>query len=145
MIIEKPEIKKYCSFYMSDFHLEMILVPYINQHFHENENVIISTQKNLKDSVNILMSKMNLNQKDKERILELNWNNNQINNIEENANVIIVGNKEFINKENQKLEKMKTKDVKVIDCYDFEEVKDDINKIIKEYDKNLNTIGLNDL
>lgn len=145
MIIEKPEIKKYCSFYMSDFHLEMILVPYINQHFHENENVIISTQKNLKDSVNILMSKMNLNQKDKERILELNWNNNQINNIEENANVIIIGNKEFINKENQKLEKMKTKDVKVIDCYDFEEVKDDINKIIKEYDKNLNTIGLNDL
>lgn len=145
MIIEKPEIKKYCSFYMSDFHLEMILVPYINQHFHENENVIISTQKNLKDSVNILMSKMNLNQKDKERILELNWNNNQINNIEENANVIIVGNKEFINKENQKLEKMKTKDVKVIDCYDFEEVKDDINNIIKEYDKNLNTIGLNDL
>lgn len=145
MIIEKPEIKKYCSFYMSDFHLEMILVPYINQHFHENENVIISTQKNLKDSVNILVSKMNLNQKDKERILELNWNNNQINNIEENANVIIVGNKEFINKENQKLEKMKTKDVKVIDCYDFEEVKDDINKIIKEYDKNLNTIGLNDL
>ena len=145
MIIKKPEIKKYCSFYMSDFHLEMILVPYINQHFHENENVIISTQKNLKDSVNILMSKMNLNQKDKERILELNWNNNQINNIEENANVIIVGNKEFINKENQKLEKMKTKDVKVIDCYDFEEVKDDINNIIKEYDKNLNTIGLNDL
>ena len=145
MIIEKPEIKKYCSFYMSDFHLEMILVPYINQHFHENENVIISTQKNLKDSVNILMSKMNLNQKDKERILELNWNNNQINNIEENANVIIIGNKEFINKENQKLEKMKTKDVKVIDCYDFEEVKDDINNIIKEYDKNLNTIGLNDL
>ncbi len=145
MIIEKPEIKKYCSFYMSDFHLEMILVPYINQHFHENENVIISTQKNLKDSVNILMSKMNLNQKDKERILELNWNNNQINNIEENANVIIVGNKEFINNENQKLENMKTKDVKVIDCYDFEEVKDDINNIVKGYDKNLNTIGLNDL
>ena len=145
MIIEKPEIKKYCSFYMSDFHLEMILVPYINQHFHENENVIISTQKNLKDSVNILMSKMNLNQKDKERILELNWNNNQINNIEENVNVIIVGNKEFINNENQKLENMKTKDVKVIDCYDFEEVKDDINNIVKGYDKNLNTIGLNDL
>lgn len=145
MIINKPETKKYCSFYMSDFHLEMILVPYINQQFQENKNIIILTQKNLKDSVNILMSKMNLNQKDKERILELNWNNNQINNIEENANVIIVGNKEFINNENQKLENMKTKDVKVIDCYDFEEVKDDINNIVKGYDKNLNTIGLNDL
>ena len=61
MIVENKNIEKICSFYVSDFHLEMILMPYINKKLDENKKVIIKTEKNLKDTVEVLISKMNIN------------------------------------------------------------------------------------
>ena len=71
MVVEN-RIEKLCCFYVSDFHLEMILLPYINKKI--EENIIIKTERNLEETVNILVSKMNLNEKNKEKILSLGWN-----------------------------------------------------------------------
>ena len=38
MVVENEKTEKIYSIYVSDFHLEMILVPYINEKINNNEN-----------------------------------------------------------------------------------------------------------
>ena len=73
MITKENKLEKTCSFYVSEYHLEMILVPYINKKIEEKYNVEIITQKNLKDTVKTLMDKINLEEQRKNKILNLNW------------------------------------------------------------------------
>lgn len=135
MVVQNKRLEKACCFYVSEFHLEMILVPYINERI--EENITILTEKNLRQTVNILISKLNV--KNKERILELEWKGDK--EIKENSNIIIIGSKQFIKEKN---EEVKSKNaVSILDCYDFEEEKDNIDDIIKDYEKSLNTLGKN--
>ena len=69
MVVENNKIEKICCFYVSDFHLEMILVPYINAHI--NENIVIITENDFNETVGILVSKMNLKKENKEIEKEL--------------------------------------------------------------------------
>ena len=71
MVVENKKSEKLCSFYVSDFHLEMILVPYINKKIEENERVIIATEKDLEETVKVLISKLNLKEEKKEKKLKL--------------------------------------------------------------------------
>lgn len=142
MVVEDKRIEKMCSFYVSDFHLEMILVPFINKKIEEKENVIIKTENNLKDSVEILLSKMNLKEENKEKILKLNWNTIENKSIEDKSNVIIIGNKKYIEEVNNQIKQKSIKDITVIDCYNVEDIKDDMDNIINKYSQNLNTMGL---
>lgn len=52
-----------CAFYASDYHLEMIMLPYINENFKNNKTVYVFTQNNLTNTVNTLMEKVNNNLK----------------------------------------------------------------------------------
>ena len=80
-----------------------------------------------------------MNLKNKQKILELGWEGDK--EVKENSNIIIIGSREFIKKKN---EEVKSKNVvSMLDCYDFEEEKDNINDIIKDYEKSLNTLGKN--
>lgn len=142
-MVVKNEMDKLCCFYVSDFHLEMILLPYINKKI--NENIIIKTDKNLRDTIETLISKMNLKEENKEKILRLGWNIDEKQKVEDKSNIIIIGNEEYIKKENEIIKKDNIKDVTVIDCYYFEDIKDKISNIICNYKKNLNTMGLEDI
>ena len=137
MVVQDKTKEKTCCFYVSDFHLEMILVPYINEII--EENITILTEKKLKQTLEILISKMNLKEENKEKILKLGWNGE--NQIKENSNIIIIGSKEYIKKKNEEVKNKNA--VSVLDCYSFEEGKDDIENIIKEYKHTLNTLGKN--
>ena len=75
MLVEH-KIEKLCCFYVSEFHLEMILLPFVNKKIEENENIIIKTEYDLKETLQVLLSKMNLIKENKEKILKLNWNKN---------------------------------------------------------------------
>lgn len=141
LIVKNERIEKICSFYVSDFHLEMILIPYINEKIAQNEEVEIISEKNLRETVNTLISKMNINEENKKRILELKWDKNQ--EIVLKDNMIVVGTKEYLEKINNKIEEEKTRNIKLVNCFDFEEVKGDMGNIIKKYDKSLNTLGFN--
>lgn len=142
MVVEN-KIEKLCCFYVSDFHLEMILLPYINKKI--EENIIIKTDKDLKDTVEILVSKMNLNEENKEKILSLGWNCKENKKIENKSNVIIIGNKKYIEDVNSQIKQENIKEATVIDCYNFEDTKEDMDEIINKYNKNLNTIGLENI
>jgi len=135
MVVKDKRIEKTCCFYVSEFHLEMILVPYINERI--KEKITILTQKNLKETVEILISKMNLKEENKQKILDLVWNVEE--DIKENSNIIIIGSKEFIKNKNQEIKNKNA--ISVLDCYDFEEVVNDINNIRKQYKNTLNTLG----
>lgn len=139
MVAEDKKIKKACSFYVSDFHLEMILLPYINEKIDKNENISILTEKNLKNTIEVLISKTNLKEENKERILSLGWNGEK--NLKEKSNIIIIGTEKYIKEKNEEIKN--TNPSSIIDCYDFEEVKDKMNNIINEYEMSLNTSGNN--
>lgn len=137
MVVQNERKEKTCCFYVSEFHLEMILVPYINEKI--DENITILTEKKLRETLKILISKMNLKEENKEKILKLGWDGEE--EIKENSNVIIIGSKEFIKNKN---EEIKDKNVlSVLDCYDFEKEKDDMENIVKQYKNSLNTLGKN--
>lgn len=136
MVVQNKEIEKTCCFYVSDFHLEMILVPYINEKI--DENIIILTQKNLRETLEILISKMNIKEENKQKILQLKWEGDEP---KENSNIIIIGSKEYISKKNEEIKNINP--VSVLDCYSFEEEKSDMQDIIKNYKKTLNTLGKN--
>lgn len=141
MTANKENTEKKCCFYVSDFHLEMTLVPYINKKIAENRNIIIITENKLEDSVKILLSKMNI--KNKEKILSIDWNNHDIRQTVNKKDLIIItnGSKKFIEQKNKEIDKiLEGEEKERINCYSFEEIKDEILEI-----KNLHSKVLNNL
>ena len=137
MVVQKKKLEKACCFYVSEYHLEMILVPYINDII--EEDITILTDKKLRETLEVLISKMNLKDEEKAKILKLEWDGDK--KIKENSNVIVIGSKEYINKKNNEI--IDKNVVSVLDCYDFDEEKDNINDIVINYSKSLNTLGKN--
>ena len=137
MVVQDERKQKTCCFYVSEFHLEMILVPYINEKI--EEKITILTEKNLKETLTILISKMNLKEENKQKILELGWDGK--NKVQENSNIIIIGSKKYIAQKNKEIEEINV--MSILDCYDFEEEKNNINDIIPKYQNTLNTLGKN--
>ena len=137
MLVQGKIEEKTCCFYVSDFHLEMILVPYINEKI--DENITILTDKNLRETIKILISKMNLDDEKKEKILNLGWEGK--NKVKENTNIIIIGNRNYIKNKNDEIKDRNI--ISILDCYDFEEEKNNIQEIVKQYKNILNTLGKN--
>ncbi|MBR3254990.1 MAG: hypothetical protein IKF97_02000 [Clostridia bacterium] len=134
-----------CAFYASDYHLEMIILPYINKKFNENKNVYVFTQNDLEDTINTLVEKVNIDNKIKNKVLDINWKNedeNKYNNLinDKNAVVFIKGNEKYINKVNTNLNQIKEQNnLEVIDCYYLEEIGNKMPKIITEHSNIITT------
>ena len=143
---------KICSFYTSDYHFEMISLPYINKKIEENKEVIILTENNLENTINKLVSNINLNEDKKEKLLNLNWKNDDLKKfklinkyIENNKNMVVFikGNENYIKNINKNIEKWieKNADIQVIDCYNLEEISEKLDKVAANYTKVLSTKG----
>ena len=76
MITEEQCTEKTCLFCASDYHLEMILLPYIKNKIDKNK-IIIFTENNLEESINVVLNKVNLSESDKKKIRDLNWKNTE--------------------------------------------------------------------
>ena len=66
---ENTSNKKMCEFYVSDYHFEMISLPYIVKNLESKRKVIILTENNLEKSIKTLVSKMILKEEKKNEIL----------------------------------------------------------------------------
>ena len=133
-----------CCFYASDFHLEMTILPYINKKMEQEKEIIIITENNLEESIKILISKINI--KNKEKILKIDWNNKEINNINKDTVIIVNGTQNFIRDINRKiqfLQNEKNPTIELIDCYLFDEVKDQMYEIRDQYEGVLNNLQKN--
>ena len=136
--------QKKCCFYASDFHLEMTILPYINKKMDQEKEIVIITENNLEESIKILISKINI--KNKEEILKIDWNNKGIGRINKNAVIIINGTQNFIKDINEKIELLKENkesSIELVDCYLFDEIKDKMYEISTKYDGVLNNLQKN--
>lgn len=141
MVVKDKKIEKVYSSYVSEYHLEMILVPFINSKIEEKENVVIETEYDMNETLNTLLSKLNLKEENKEKILRLGWNKKE-NNIESKDNVIIIGNKDYIENTNRRIMQKNIEDLTIVDCYKFEDICNNMSEVADKYDFNLNTNGL---
>ena len=143
MITKKQKINKNCCLHVSDFHLEMILLPYLKRRM-KNSEILIYTQNDLAESIKILLDRTNLNIEDKEKILNIKyWDNKNINkNKNENSKeytIIINGNKEYIKEINKKIKILNAEVINVVDCYDINNCIIEPSFIKSNYKNILNT------
>lgn len=146
--------EKTCAFYASDYHFEMISLPYINKKLDESKEVIVLTENNLKETIKTLVSKINLNEDKKVDILKIDWENNDLNKFKKinedikskkDMVIFVKGKENYIKNINENIEKWteKSKNVEIIDCYDMEEISQDMNNIMDQYKFTLKTTGKN--
>jgi hypothetical protein len=140
-----------CAFYASDYHFEMMILPYLDKKIEENNNIVIFTENNLKDTINVLVSKTNLKEEKKEKILNLDWKNNDLKKFEnlkeyekspKETCVFIKGTENYIkNVRNNINTNSKENKLNIIDCYFVDDIDGNINKVAKNYKNILNTKG----
>ena len=146
--------EKTCAFYASDYHFEMISWPYINKKLDESKEVIVLTENNLKETIKTLVSKINLNEDKKVDILKIDWENNDLNKFKKinedikskkDMVIFVKGKENYIKNINENIEKWtkKRKNVEIIDCYDMEEISQDMDNIMDQYKFTLKTTGKN--
>lgn len=145
--------EKLCSFYVSNAHLVTMLIPYLSRKIKEGNNFIIFTQNNLENEVEMLLSKINIKEEEKQKIRNINWKKSlyqenvikeKLENNIENLYIIINGDNEYVERINEKVERINEKNQKnvtIIDCYEVLQVNQEINKILNNHDKILNTSG----
>ena len=63
--------EKTCAFFASDYHFEMISLPYIEKELEKNKKIIILTENDLENTIKNLISKINLNEEKKKKYLIL--------------------------------------------------------------------------
>ena len=160
MSLFENKVEKLCSFYVSDWHLVTMLLPYINKQINEKSNIITILENDIEENIKILTKKLNL--KNEEQILNLDWkksNGFKYSNIEnkmkklENEDILNVifinGSKNYIDVTNKNIEKFlndnrgkyKEINMKIINCYEVSEFNFNIKEILNTHDKILNTSG----
>jgi len=156
--VGQQNIKKLCNFYVSDLHLSVMLLPYLSKQINEDVEITTIFEKLEKENIETILDKLNV--KNKEKILNINWFNsnkdtyekieNTIDkNIKDNKKVTIIigGNKNYILENNKNIinyleeKNMNYENVKIINCFDVEEVGTNMKSIVKQYDGILNTSG----
>ena len=156
--VGQHNIKRLCNFYVSDLHLSVMLLPYINKQINEDVEITTIFEKLEKENFEAVLDKLNV--KNKEKILNINWFNSNKdtyekieNKIEEdiknkkNITIIIGGNKNYVFNNNKNIinyfneKNIKDLEIKVINCYNIEEVEKSAKLIVKQYDGILNTSG----
>ena len=110
--------EKTCAFYASDYHFEMISLPYINKKLDESKEVIVLTENNLKETIKTLVSKINLNEDKKVDILKIDWENNDLNKFKKinedikskkDMVIFVKGKENYIKNINENIEKWRRK------------------------------------
>ena len=143
MVLEEKKVKNICNFYVSEYHLEIMLLQYISKKIDNEENITIITEIDLESTLNVVIERINLEKDKKEKIKKIGWNIQNIENIISNTNVILIGSKKFINEKVFELKERQVENLEIIACYNYNEVKNDMKEIVSKYDGMLNTLGIN--
>lgn len=151
MIKKNNDIKKVCNFSVSDGHLTVALLKYLDKEIDKNKNIVTFFDRNMEESVGRLLNNNSFDIKNKKDIKEINWKGNSNENsrkLENDSNekiYIVSGKEDYINNVNNKIESLYNnklgKDVKIINCYNVSELNNHLGKVLNKYDTMLNTTG----
>ena len=153
---ENKKIEKLCSFYVSDWHLATMILPYINNKIDENVKIVTILENDIEKNMKILVEKLNL--RNKKEILKINWSNLESKKYadlekrlkqetkEKSELVILVnGTKDYMEKNNSNIEKWLAKSfvssAKIINFFEVTEFNNNIVEILEKHDKVFNTSG----
>ena len=148
--------ERICGFYVSDWHLVTMILPYINKELNEKANIVTILEKDIEKNIKTLISKLNL--KNEKKVLKLNWKASKEKNINEILNknynendknniLFVSGSKTYIDVINNdifswmKENKIKNENLKIINCYEVTEFNNNIVEILNSHNKVLNTSG----
>lgn len=154
-------IKRICSFSVSNWHLVTMLTPYLNEAINAEDEIYTFFETNMEIIIREFLMKLTLNVNTKQKICELNWKNSKgykYNYIQEilknipnkNITIIVAGQKEYIDKINANLIKFIKKNkinnkINIVNCYEVMQFNNNISEILQIHDKVLNTSGEKDI
>lgn len=134
--------QKFCNFYVSEYHLLTVLIPYINKKIKEQKEVVIYSQKDIFSDVKRYLKKVKIFESETEKILSICWRKFK-NEIKEEDLIkdiaIVIGNEEFIEQVNKSIDNQ-SEFCEILNCYNIESIKN-IEEICKKYTGIINTTG----
>ena len=147
------KINKMCSFYVNDWHLTVMMLPYISNKLQKKEKITIISEEDLEANLKTILDKTNMNDITKKEITQIGWSktlvkniNTKISEIEGTNNIIIIGNEKYIEDTNKTIEnKVKTGEINVVNCYEVMQFNNNIENILKNHEKVINTAGEKDI
>lgn len=143
---------KICSFYISDWHLTAMLLPYIEESEERNEHLNTILEKNISYNMKEILSRIKLSERQKEQIMKIGWENKnilkysdikkymeKITDGNEKITIIVEGKRQRIDQINKNIDKwikksekkLKKKEIKIINCYEVTEFNQDLNEILR--------------
>lgn len=159
-------IIKICSFYVSDWHLTAMLLPFIEEQVEKGENLHTLLQKNISYNIKEILNRIKIKDITKSQIINIDWKNKNILKYGEvrkfmekvtkgqrTTTIIVEGDKdriEYINKNIDKWiqkqeRKIARKQIRIINCYEVNEFNENLQEILDEHDKILNTSGIHEI
>jgi len=129
----------------------MMILPHINKEIENKNEITIISEQNLELHIQSILSRLNTKTEMKEKINKIDWKETEnperkIKNIKENTNIIIIGNKEYIENVNKIIEeKIQNQQITIINCYEVMQFNNNMEQILCEHDKVLNTSGSRDI
>ncbi len=158
--------QKICSFYVSDWHLTAMLLPYVEEAGERNEHLNTILEKNISYNMKEILTRVKMSERKKEEIIKMDWENKtsikygdikkymeRITKIDKQITIIVEGHRERIEYINKNIErwikksekKLKRKEIKIINCYEVTEFNQDLQEILDSHDKILNTSGIHNI
>lgn len=146
-MVEKSQIQKFCSLYVNEMHLIVMIIPYIESELEKGRKVVTVLEDSLEDEIQTFIKKVNLGKLKKNRIKKINWNKNLLSTEQlgeiNNKTVLVKGSYEYIKKINEKL--ANNKNIKIINCFYFEEFEQNSRIILEAHDAIINTTGIKNI
>lgn len=138
--------ERLCVFYASNYHLSLILLEYLKNKGVEKYNTLTFLENGIDEQIKVIKERYNEKYNDINQEIKFNKNDQYKNKkIKDNTIIILEGKIEYIKKANEYIqkyiEKNNIKNIKIINCFNFEEQKLYMSKIIKKSDKILYTTG----
>lgn len=161
MTLEKSNMKKMCSFCVSDWHIATTILPYVKEKTEKNEKIISIFKKGIENNIVELLKRMNIDANAKDKITKINWKSKDWERYEQfeyfmeenytkDVNIIINGDSEYIKRINSYINewinkndirfKQSNSNIKLINCYNISENLKQEN-ILQQYEYILNTSG----
>ena len=155
-----------CSFYVSDWHLTAMLLPFIEEKTEKGEMINTILEKNITYNMREILSRIKISDRIKAQILKIDWKNKNLikygeirkfmEKVTKNQRVVTIiveGNKEKIEYINKNIDKwmqkqerkLKRKEIKIINCYEVTEFNENLQEILDKHDKILNTSGIHEI
>ena len=147
-------IEKICNFYVSDWHMAVMIVPYISQEIHAGKKVATIFENTIQENIETLLEKLHL--KNELEIRNMHWESKPKLNIEDIQEIlegesqdivfIINGSEIYIKQCGHQIiqycrENSIQKHIKIVNCFAMNSIDGNVTNVLEQHSKMLQTKG----